>query len=102
MIFRAHFPPIKVNVQLMISRFFSIMKKNEGHEKMFRYTERSHWPDGRWIVPLVKCCDQNGRVPDDGQYVPQAVLDKLAYYENLEELGEVKYDSENEASECSR
>lgn len=47
-----------------------------------RYTVRSSWPDKSWIVPLVRCADANGDIPQDGQYVPQSVIDKLAAYED--------------------
>lgn len=50
---------------------------------MESYTSRSHWPDGHWIVSLSQFCDENGRLPQDGQYVPQCVIDRLAAYEEV-------------------
>ena len=60
---------------------------------MNAYTSRSHWPDGHWIVPLAQFCDENGKLPQDGQFVPQCVIDRLAAYEGTglspEEIDEV-------------
>ena len=50
---------------------------------MKRFTARSHWPTGHWIVPLLQFADKNGILPQDGQYVPQAVIDRLALFEDL-------------------
>ena len=51
-----------------------------------RYTSRSQWPEGRWIVPMIQFCDKHGRIPEiGGQWVPQEVIDKLARLEDLEE-----------------
>lgn len=50
-----------------------------------RYTSRSHWPDGRWIVPMAQFSGKDGRLPTSGQWVPQEVIDKLARLEDLEE-----------------
>lgn len=49
---------------------------------MDRLTEKSHWPDGHWMIPLVRCTDESGNMLQDGQYVPQAVIDRLAAYED--------------------
>ena len=49
---------------------------------MERLTTRSHWPDGHWVIPLVMNTMGNGYLPQDGQYVPQAVIDRLAAYED--------------------
>lgn len=52
---------------------------------MERFTHKSHWPDGHWTIPLVQFCDENGKLPQDGQFVPQAVIDRLAAYEDAAE-----------------
>lgn len=52
---------------------------------MQRFTHKSHWPDGHWTVPIVQFCDENGKLPQDGQFLPQAVIDRLAAYENAAE-----------------
>ena len=49
---------------------------------MDRFTERSHWPDGHWMIPLVRFADENGKLPQNGQYVPQTVIDRFADYED--------------------
>ena len=49
-----------------------------------RFTQRSHWPTSHWMVPLVRFANKNGVLPQDGQYVPQAVIDRLALFEDLE------------------
>ena len=51
-------------------------------ENNIRFTQQSHWPDHHNIVPLVQFADQYGRLQQDGQYVPQAVIDRLAAYED--------------------
>lgn len=56
---------------------------------MERFTHKSHWPDGHWTVPLVQFCDENGKLPQDGQFVPQAVIDRLAAYEDAENKPEI-------------
>jgi len=52
---------------------------------MKRYTVRSSWPDGHWIVPLVQFADEKGRLPQNGQFVPQEVIDRLAELEDMQE-----------------
>ena len=49
---------------------------------MDRFTERSHWPDGHWIIPLVRFANEDWELPWAGQGVPQAVIDRLAAYED--------------------
>lgn len=56
-----------------------------------RYTKRSVFSDAHWCVPLVPLADEQGRAPQDGQYVPQCVIDKLARYEDMEDALSFKW-----------
>lgn len=55
---------------------------------VFRRFTKPSSRDGKPIVPLVLFADEDsGRIPDDGQYVPGAVIDRLSVYESAEEDG---------------
>lgn len=56
-----------------------------------RYTKRSVFSNAHWCVPLAPLADERGCVPQDGQYVPQCVIDKLARYEDMEEALSFKW-----------
>ena len=52
-----------------------------------RYTSTS-CRDGRPIVPLIQFANKNdGRLPDNGQFVPTEVIERLSFYECSEESG---------------